>query len=408
MDNNPIVVAGIFLFLALIGAVLGYFALARTHFWLLALVAQELSIQLVVLQLGLAGLFVALGALDNPVGWIALGLTIASVVALAISTRRSFTAKTAMRKALTGVGLALPTGPPPSWLQMLKAMPSVPESVTAHRDIPYGKLPAQVLDLFVAEDTTGPVPVLLQIHGGGWRGGHKEREARPLVYRMADEGWACLSIGYRLSPEATFPDHIVDVKRAIGWARQGLQEFGLEAKLVVVTGGSAGAHLASLAALTPAVAEFQPGFEEADTTVDGCIAFYGIYDMLNRNRLRNQWPFVTTEVMKTSPHENRAAWEAASPIDHVDNHAPPFFLLHGSHDRLVPPAESRQMVARLRHLSSSQVVYAELPGATHGFDFMHSVRSRHVINGVAQYLHYLHLLKVSNDPADSTVDSGTA
>lgn len=397
-------IAGVFLFLALVGAVLGYVALARTHFWLLALLAQELSLQLIFLQLALAAMFVSLGVLDQPAGWVALALTAGSVVALAISTRRSLNAKQAMEKALGWGGLVLPTGPPPTWRQIARARPAMPAGITQHQDISYGKLPEQILDLHLEDGLSGPVPVLMQIHGGGWRGGHKERESRPLMYRMATEGWAAISVGYRLSPEATFPEHLIDIKRAIAWTRRELAEYGVEPSMVAVTGGSAGGHLAAMAALTANNPAYQPGFEEADTSVDACVGFYGIYDMLNRNRLRNQWPFVLSEVMKVSPLEDRAAWEAASPIDHVDGAAPAFFLLHGTHDRLVPPAESRQMVAILRHRSESPVLYAELPGATHGFDLLHSPRSRHVINGVSQYLHYLALLKDDSRPSDTGVE----
>ena len=90
--------------------------------------------------------------------------------------------------------------------------------------------------------------------------------------------------------------------------------------------------------------------------------------------------------MKVSPQEDPRAWELASPISQVTRTAPPFFVLHGSHDFLVPPEESRQFVAALREVSDSPVLYAELPGATHGFDVLHSLRSRHVVHGIGKYL----------------------
>ena len=94
--------------------------------------------------------------------------------------------------------------------------------------------------------------------------------------------------------------------------------------------------------------------------------------------------------MKTSPVDDPEGWDLASPITRVHPDAPPFFVLHGSHDFLVPPAESRQFVAALSRVSTSPVHYAELPGATHGFDVLHSLRSRHVVHGVGKYLGAVH------------------
>lgn len=88
----------------------------------------------------------------------------------------------------------------------------------------------------------------------------------------------------------------------------------------------------------------------------------------------------------------------------VDPEAPPFFVLHGSHDFLVPPAESRQFVAALRAVSAQPVLYAELPGATHGFDVIHSLRSRHVVHGIGKYLGGIHLAQKSRKPGWRAVE----
>jgi acetyl esterase/lipase len=262
--------------------------------------------------------------------------------------------------------------------------------VAVDTDIPYGPDPAHVLDIHSPEDRSALHPVLMQIHGGGWRRGYKEREARPLVYSLAKNGWVCVSIGYRLSPAATFPDHLIDVKRALAWVRDNIEQWGGDPAFIAVTGGSAGGHLAALAALTPNDPGYQPGFEHADTSVQACVPLYGIHDLLDRNRIRYPWPFIERIVMKVSPEDDPRAWDLASPITRVTGAAPPFFVLHGSHDFLVPPAESRQFVAALRSVSEHPVHYAELPGATHGFDVLHSLRSRHVVHGVGKYLGAIH------------------
>ncbi len=182
----------------------------------------------------------------------------------------------------------------------------------------------------------------------------------------------------------------MDVKRAIGWVRENIHRWGGDPTFIAATGGSAGGHLAALAALTPNDPSYQPGFEDLDTSVQACVPLYGIHDLLDRNRLRYPWPFIESIVMKVSPTGDPGAWDRASPISRVTPEAPPFFVLHGSHDFLVPPAESRQFVAALRDVSAGRVVYAELPGATHGFDVLHSLRSRHVVHGIGKYLGAVH------------------
>src|SRR5690606_28814162 len=152
------------------------------------------------------------------------------------------------------------------------------------RDIAYGDGGQRHhLDLYRPQRRDHPLPVLLQIHGGGWMTGDKRHQAGPLMNLLAANGWACVAANYRLSPAATFPDHIIDVKRAIAWIRVHGPEYGLAPGFIAVTGGSAGGHLAALAALTANDPEFQPGFEEIDTSVAACVPLYGVYDFLDRD-----------------------------------------------------------------------------------------------------------------------------
>lgn len=371
---------------SLIGAVFTFNALRRRSLWLPALVTGELALHHLVWQGALTALFIWGGVLGTAVGRIGLWITLASWAGLLVLVYRAERARPTMRAALGAVGRGVRPGPAPTLADLVRARPRVPDGVEEVVDVSYGPHPSNVLDLHLPKDRTVQHPVLLQIHGGGWRRGTKEREARPLVYSMAKNGWACISIAYRLSPAATFPDHLVDVKRAIAWTREHVPRWGGDPGFIAVTGGSAGGHLAALAALTANDPSYQPGFEAADTAVQACLPFYGIHDLLDRNRIRYPWPFIEAIVMKVSPRDDPHAWELASPLSQVNRTAPPFFVLHGSHDYLVPPEESRQFVAALREVSQSTVHYAELPGATHGFDVLHSLRSRHVVHGIGKYL----------------------
>ena len=119
--------------------------------------------------------------------------------------------------------------------------------------------------------------LLIQIHGGGWVIGSR-RQGAYLLSRMVSRGWVGCSIGYRFSPEIRMPEHLIDCKRILKWLLDHAGELGFDPDSIFLTGGSAGAHLALLMALTPNRPEFQPGFEEVNTRVQGWTGFYGAYD----------------------------------------------------------------------------------------------------------------------------------
>ena len=124
----------------------------------------------------------------------------------------------------------------------------------------------------------GRAPVLLQVPGGAWAIGMRRPQAYPLLSHLADRGWVCVSMAYRVSPRHTWPDHIVDVKRALAWVKENIAEFGGDPNFVAISGGSAGGHLAALATLTPNDPQYQPGFADADTSVVAAVPVYGRYD----------------------------------------------------------------------------------------------------------------------------------
>jgi acetyl esterase/lipase len=237
-------------------------------------------------------------------------------------------------------------------------------------------------------DRDARAPVLFQVHGGAWMMGQKEGQGEPLMAHLVQRGWVCVAPNYRLSPRSTWPDHIVDVKKALAWVKDNIAEHGGDPEFVVITGGSAGGHLCSLAALTPGLAEFQPGFEQADTSVAACVAFYGVYDFTNRHGTSREdmQPFLEKRVFKSLVADDRPRWEQASSITHVGPHAPPFFVLHGTNDSLVPVEQARTFVDELRKESTAPVVYAELPLAQHAFDILPSVRAAHTARAVDRFL----------------------
>ena len=230
-------------------------------------------------------------------------------------------------------------------------------------------------------------PVLIQVPGGAWAVNGKRGQAYTLMTRMAELGWICVSIDYSKSPRSTFPAHLIDVKRAIAWVRENIADYGGDPDFIAITGGSAGGHLASLAALTPNDPTFQPGFEDADTTVQAAVPYYGVYDFTNAEIMHElMLPFLEQFVMRARYAEKPERFDAASPISYVHNQAPPFFVLHGEKDELVPCSQARTFCAAMRDAGAPTVAYAELANAHHAFDILSTVRSRLAANAVADFL----------------------
>ena len=388
------------------GAVISFFA-----GWLTA----ELALHHIAWQVLATLVFVALGALGAWPGKLALLISLASWAGLALLFRRARQAERVCTAALLdGLGRdyeqhILPEMRPLlshgiNWREIALPFRMRDPRVECIRNIVYatdfgrrGLANGLKLDLYRArEGTPGavagsrrPRPILLQVHGGAWILGSKNEQGIPLMQRMASHGWLCAAIDYRLSPHATFPDHIVDVKRAIRWLKEHAAEYGADPDFIVITGGSAGGHLSSLAALTPNAPEFQPGFEDEDTRVQGCVAFYGVYDFTNRDGVyRNEGlrDVLAQHVMKKHLSQARTMYEQASPLYRVNADAPPFFLVHGDYDSLVPVAEARGMYAALKSVSKEPVAYAEIPGAQHAFEIFPSLRSALAIDGVERFL----------------------
>ncbi|WP_460000164.1 alpha/beta hydrolase fold domain-containing protein, partial [Mycobacterium avium] len=237
-------------------------------------------------------------------------------------------------------------------------------------------------------DLTGRAPVLFQIPGGAWTTGNKRGQAHPLMSHLAELGWICVAINYRHSPRNTWPDHIVDVKRALAWVKQHIAGYGGDPDFIAITGGSAGGHLSSLASLTPNDPRFQPGFEDADTRVQAAVPFYGIYDFTRfDDSLHPMMPgLLIKSIIKQRPATHLETFAAASPITHVNPDAPPFFVLHGRNDSLAYVEQARAFVERLRQVSTQPVAYAELPFTQHAFDIFGSVRAAHTAVAVEQFL----------------------
>ena len=404
----------LFLLLSLVGAWLTYnvyrpsfaaekrAALSFFVGWLTA----ELALHQIVLQAIVTVLFAWAGALAAWPGKLGLLITVGSWIALARAYRLSFAAAPIVERALTGglgpdyrekvePALAARFASALDWRPIVRPFPMRHPEVERIRDITFARVNGIDLKLDVYRPRHRPpnCPTLLQIHGGGWMVGSKNEQAIPLMLHLAARGWVCVTANYRLSPHATFPDHLIDCKRAVQWIHEHGAEYGADPDFIVVTGGSAGGHLATLMALTANEPEYQPGFESVDTTMAACVAFYGVYDFTDRHSYWHHGGLnrmLERQIMKAAHHEAPDAYAKASPMSRVHPAAPPFFIIHGDLDTLVPVEEARHFAAMLREATDSPVVYAEIPGAQHAFEILPSPRTQLVVHGVDRFLAYVY------------------
>lgn len=375
-------------------------------YFLSAWLCGELALLHLIWQVGLTAIFAFFGVLSEPAAQTGLWCFAVSWLGLIYLHLQSMETAGHLRPALReALGDDFRAEIPPERQHVLKDDVYTHEwlrpfhfkrdGVREHHNLSYGDAGKRnLLDIYhPTEPREGGFPVLLQVHGGAWMIGEKEQQGKPLMYHMAQRGWLCVAINYRLSPTDAFPAHIIDVKKAISWIKENAAEYGGNPDYIAITGGSAGGHLSSLAALTPNLPQFQPGFEDVDTTVQAAVPIYGVYDFLDRARIRGDMSMdkmLAEKVMKCTADENYELWDTGSPISHVGPHAPPMFVIQGTHDTLVWVEEARVFVAALREVAQNPVAYAELPGAQHAYEVFHSLRVEHTVNAVGRFLEWTH------------------
>jgi acetyl esterase/lipase len=264
-----------------------------------------------------------------------------------------------------------------------------------HRSsVRYGDHPSQLLDVWRRKDLpVEPAPVMIFVPGGAWIHGGRQLQGYALMSSLARQGWVCLSVNYRVSPHHRWPAHITDVKTAIAWARANVDRFGGDRNFVAIAGCSAGGHLSALAGLTPNDPEMQADLPEgSDTSVDAVVGIYGRYDWEDRSTPeRDRFvDFLERVVVKRKIDRHPEIFRKASPIAQIHADAPPFLVIHGSGDSVIPVAQARSFVERLRAVSRSVVSYIELPGAGHGFDMTDGARTGSVATAIGLFLNHIH------------------
>ena len=253
---------------------------------------------------------------------------------------------------------------------------AIPGGATVHRDLVYAqvgerKLP---LDLYLPKSDK-PLPVVIWIHGGGWRNGGKGNAgpARALI----EQGYAVVDVEYRLSGEAIFPAQIQDCKAAIRWVRANKQKYNLDADHIGVWGGSAGGHLVALLGTSGDVEEFETDtHSNYSSRVQAVCDWFGPTDLLQMNE--QAIPGSTMDHDAADSPESQlvggpiqqqpymALAEKANPIEYVSEDDPPFLIVHGDDDKLVSYRQSELLQAALTKVGVQSKLQIE-PGAGHGF-----------------------------------------
>ncbi len=346
---------------------------SNRSFWLGFLV-NELPFVAFYWLLASTALAVGQGDIDSPIGWVAFGLAVLSTFGLAVVAWRGYCAHTAVDRALNeGLGSEWRTParrrvgrsaapPPPVCQDPVRAVLLPSSRRRAGVEHPLRRRGE-------AKSARSVPPSLASVRRSdarpsarrSVRDGQEEPRGASSPLSAREPGLGVHQRELPLGPGARFPDHLIDVKKVIAWVREHGHEYGADPTVLFVAGSSAGGHLASLAALTPDNAAFQPGFEQADTSVTAAISLYGYYGSLATNE------------------------PPSSPTSYVGAQAPPFFVAHGDRDTVVLAEDARRFVERMRSFSSRPVVYAELPGGQHVFDLFHSIRFETVVDAIEAF-----------------------
>jgi acetyl esterase/lipase len=247
-------------------------------------------------------------------------------------------------------------------------LPAIPPGVIYESDVVYGRggeTPLH-LDLARPETASGPLPCILVIHGGGWRGGNYKQHV-PQILDFAKQGFAAATVQYRLVPTARWPAQIEDVKCAVRYLRANARQYGIDKNRIGAVGFSAGAHLAMLlGTMDPKDGlEGNGGHPEEPSKVQAVVAFFGPTDLSQPDFPPAVQPLLH-DLLGTTRDENLAAFKAASPVSYVDAGDAPVLIYHGTKDRLVPYQQAYLMTDALTKAGVGGRVELLL-GADHGW-----------------------------------------
>lgn len=241
--------------------------------------------------------------------------------------------------------------------------PQPPEGSTVLRDIAFGSHPRQSYDLYLPADPKPGLPVVFFAHGGAWV--RRNKRAIRMMY-VLEHGFALASTGYRLATDEPFPAQVHDFRTGAAHLVANAEKYGIDPDRVFFAGASAGAYLASLAALATTEPEFGPA-----TPVRGVVSIYGPSDLIAMagpmlGGIDHDAPDApANQLLGVSVRENPDLARRASPVTWINSEAPPFLVLHGDADRVVPFSQGVILDAHLR-VAGVESELIQLEGIGHG------------------------------------------
>jgi len=257
-----------------------------------------------------------------------------------------------------------------------QALP-VADGIVAKRDLAYADTddPRQRLDLYLPKNpaSDGPLPLVIWIHGGGWQGGNKAGGFGHLAPLVASGHYGGASVGYRLSGQAIWPAQTHDCKAAIRWLRAHSAEHGIDAERIGVWGSSAGGHLVAMLGVSGDVPTLDGELgkhTDRRSDIQCVVDYFGPSELLTMDdfpsRIVHNGPNSPESRLVGGPiQEHKAAARAASPVTYVSEGDPPFLILHGTEDALVPFNQSEVLAAALKK-AGVDVTFVPVEGAGHG------------------------------------------
>jgi acetyl esterase/lipase len=202
------------------------------------------------------------------------------------------------------------------------------------------------MDLYFPENAKAPYPVLVYFHGGSFTGGDKRQGSGIIdIPAMTERGYAVAAANYRLMPEYSFPAEIIDAKCAIRFLRHYADDYSLDTEKIGVWGGSAGGHLVAMVGLTNADPAFEVGdYLEESSQVSAVVEMFGPSD------LTAQFNWLQKQLLRRAfgtDNTDSSLLRQASPVNYVTASAPPFLILHGEHDHVVPVQQAELLYQKL-------------------------------------------------------------
>jgi acetyl esterase/lipase len=243
------------------------------------------------------------------------------------------------------------------------------QEVRIEKDLAYGKGGDKdlQLDLAMPKDGDGPFPVVVCIHGGGWRGG-KRQDMTKTIEVLAGRGYVAVTPSYRLAPDAKFPSQIEDVKAAVRWLRANAKTYKIDPDRIGAIGFSAGAHLACLLGVTNRDDDLEGKGGNADQSsrVHCVVSFFGPTDLTRDDWTKEIEDNILVPFLGGTIKDKPEQYKKASPVTYVKKDAPPFLFFHGDKDKIVGVEQSKILCEALKKAGGSAKVEV-IEGEGHGW-----------------------------------------